>query len=176
MPFIYTSPELKFPATQQVGPASWILELPYWHVDPVTGEVTFIPPSGLGQPEDIVKSPVYVTDYRSGPAIVDVLIEKQGAHSAAWLKHDYGYASERKPRRQLDVELYRDLKETGANFAQREAVYVGVRLGGGAVWRQHDPVQVQRLRDWAQYCRPLFELPAARIQEALNPNHQPITP
>ena len=162
MPFIYTSTSLKFPATQQVGPDAWILELPFWHVDPKTGLVTFIPPSGIGTPDDIAKDPIWTTDYRSGGAPVDLIIDKQGTYSADWLKHDFGYGSERKSRRQLDVELYYDLKESGANLFQREAVYVGVRSFGWNVWRQHNPEEVRKLREWHQYCRPLFPMPEVK--------------
>ena len=161
--FIYHKSGLSFPATQQISHNEWVLEHPFWHRDDVTGEITLIPPSGL-TPQQAVKNPVWKTDYRSGPSIPS--LDKQGHYSAAWLKHDFGYASEGyhpapdgRQRSRIDWELLCDLEELGANWFQRNRVYLAVRAGGGFVYRKHDPYEVAKLRIWHSKCQAAFTCP-----------------
>lgn len=154
MPFYYTDPELKFPATQQVSEREWVLELPFWHIHPKTGKRTYIPAGGIGPVDAWIDAPAWKTDYRSGPAIVDTVVPKEGAYSAAWLKHDFGYATEAKPRRVLDWELLEDLQELGANWFQRNTVWTFVRVFGAKVWADHNPKAVRALRAYAAQVTP----------------------
>ncbi len=153
MPFLYDTPGMPYPATQQIGDDSWVLERAFTHIHPETKELTVIPPSGPGTLVEMLADPVWVTDYRSGPDYLDGIIPKQGHYSAAWLKHDFGYASESKPRAELDRELYEDLRELGAGWSRRMVVWSGVRLGGGAIWAKHDPKKVALLREYANKFR-----------------------
>lgn len=150
MPFIYDQPGQNFPATQQFTAREWLVERPFKHLHPVTGEVTHIPASGQGTLAEMLENPIYLTDYRSGPDWIDGSVPKQGRYSAAWLKHDWGYATERKPRSVLDAELRDDLKELGATFYQRTKVWLFVRAVGWSIWRQHDRKKVEALRAYGE--------------------------
>jgi hypothetical protein len=152
--FIYDKPDRRYPDTEQVSDTEWTVECPFWHVHEKTGVVTFIPPSRIGG------EPVaYTTDYRSGPAILDASVPKQGHYSAAWLKHDFGYASESKSRAKLDWELLQDLQELGASWWQRNKVWLAVRALGWDVWNKHDPYKVSALKAHAARAKRFYQMP-----------------
>ena len=57
--------------------------------------------------------------------------------------------------------LLDNLQEVGDNWIQRNAIWAGVKLGGGvAAWDQHDPVYVAKMKQYAIDCGKLFTMPS----------------
>lgn len=65
------------------------------------------------------------------------------------LGHDWLYAAEYFPRKKCDLFFFDALKEEGACWLRRWAMYRAVRLGGGVVWNRHDIMAVDQLRQMA---------------------------
>jgi len=162
--FIYHDPKIHLPATQQIAADQWVLEFPFWRVDPVTGEALLIPPSGIGPIDSWIDSPIWTTDYRSGGNFVDLIADKLGIESPCWLVHDWSYTAELFPRKTCDWRLLTDLQSVGENWLQRNLVWTGVKLGGGFVWAKHDPSYIAQMKQYAINCANMFTRPAASGQ------------
>lgn len=157
--FVFHDNQIKFPATQQTESGEWVLEYPFWSVNEKTGESILIPPSGIGAIDDWIDNPVWTTDYRSGGRVVDLLVSKQGAYASSWLEHDWEYASEMFTRKECDSRLLDNLQMQGAWWFTRNAVWSGVRLGGGGVWSKHDEGTVNKLKQYQLKCGAIFKMP-----------------
>ena len=165
--FIYDIPERKQPATQQLRDGlTWIVELPFWFLR-ANGELLFVPPSGIGTDADIIKNPAWTTDYGSIPKIFQNIFSPM-KYGGSFLLHDWLYCSEGKSREEADQILYEALQAQGANWLTRQTIYRAVRLGGGLVWAKHRRKDTERLRSWAQYCRPLFHVSFATVNQVLH--------
>jgi hypothetical protein len=79
----------------------------------------------------------FVTDFASIPAGLRAILERQGPYSRAALLHDYLYWAQGCTRRQSDNLLMIAMQETNVPWAERQAVYRGVRLGGLSAWKSN---------------------------------------
>ena len=142
MPFIYTEPTFKFPATIQIAPDDWLVTQPFAAVNP-DGSVEIIPPSGPGTLAEMLVDPVWTTDYRSGLTDseggdwIDGILPKIGQYAAAWLRHDKGYCCQLKTKAETDWQLLQDLQDLGANWFQRNTAWSFVKMLGGSAWSHH---------------------------------------
>jgi hypothetical protein len=144
--FIYTKPFLKIPMLQALeGGEEFVLLEPFVWIN-TNGDRVIVPPSGLGDFDSIVQFPVWTTDEGSIPKLFQNIFEKAGPNTPSFIVHDWQYASENKTREECDNDLMNCLFETEDVSAKRHLIYDGVRLGGGVVWDEHDPVNVTLLK------------------------------
>ena len=68
---------------------------------------------------------------------------------AAGLIHDAAYAAELMTQKQADDLFYWCLRRDGVNWYTANKMWLGVRIGGGAVWARHTFESVAHAR---QYC------------------------
>ena len=148
MGFDFDIPERKQPLTQELASGEeWALLLPFSFTRP-NGKRINVPPAGLDAVTAITK-PVWTTDYGSIPKAFQNIFSPM-KYGAAYLLHDWLYASEGESRSECDWILLEALQAQGANWFTRNTIYSAVRAGGWAVWRKHDKKEVQRLREWAK--------------------------
>lgn len=145
--FIYSEPHLKMPNTVQIKPELWIVEEPFWFRSRRNG-VLMVPPAGKGSRDDMLANPVWTTDYGSIPRIFWNILSPT-YYAAAYILHDWLYASEAFPRSVCDSILLEALKALGANWITRRAVWLAVRAGGGSVWSRHKLKKVEALKEYA---------------------------
>jgi len=69
-----------------------------------------------------------------------------GKYLPAALLHDALYAAELFPRKRCDAVFLEFMAQLGVPWWRRGAMYLAVRLGGGAVWRGHTARDVARAR------------------------------
>ena len=150
MPFYYKDPLIKMPQTQELPDGdTWVLLSPIWYKRS-NGDVIFVPPSGKGDMDSIVRNPFWTTDYGSIPMFAQNIFRKDGVYAPAYVVHDWIYTTEMFDRALCDMILCEMMQELGAWWLTRNIVYEAVRLGGGFTWDKHDLKVTSGLRDYAQ--------------------------
>lgn len=84
----------------------------------------------------------FVTDFGSIPRAFRRLWTPTGPYMTDYLVHDGLYAGELVARSEADYILLELLQDHGAWWADRNAQYSAVRMGGGLVWSAHDAAEV----------------------------------
>ena len=85
----------------------------------------------------------FVTDLASIPRPLQAIIPKVAKHRRAAVLHDYLYAIRGNlpdvnlSRAQCDGLFLEAMESTGVRFTRRWAMYLGVRSGGWAFWKQN---------------------------------------
>ncbi len=130
---------LGFPATQQVGPWLWRVDLPF-AVQLDDGATHY----------EILVPPGWETDYGSVPRIFWNIVPPLGRYSAAYVLHDYLYESEAFDRDVCDWLLLLALQDLGASWLERNTIYSAVREFGWIVWAGHDPAHVRSAKQLAR--------------------------
>jgi len=126
------------PSTQELKDGdTWIIELPFVFVR-ANGQRIIVPPSGLGDIDSMLLNPVWTTDYGSIPQAFQSFFRKDGVLAPIYVVHDWIYASEMFPRAVCDEILIEGAQELGYDLVERNIIYDAVRVGGEAVWNQHD--------------------------------------
>lgn len=70
----------------------------------------------------------------------------------AFLLHDGFFGSELVSRDESDEHLRGFMKDyDNIGFAKRNAVYAGVRIGGGSVWAKHTPESIAKAREYVTF-------------------------
>jgi hypothetical protein len=69
-----------------------------------------------------------------------------GKYVPAALLHDALYAAELFPRAKCDAAFLEFMAQLGVAWWRRNAMWLAVRIGGGAVWRQHTARSVAAAR------------------------------
>ncbi|UDQ99399.1 DUF1353 domain-containing protein [Lentisphaerota bacterium WC36G] len=68
----------------------------------------------------------------------------------AALIHDALYASELLPRKEADEIFLLLLKYYGVSYYNRNKIYLGVRIGGGNVWKTHTQESITEARNFVK--------------------------
>lgn len=158
MKFVFDIPERKQPLTQELMDGeTWVVLRPFWFIRN-NGELLTVPPSGPDDVQAIVK-PIWTTDYGSIPQLFQNIFSPV-KYGAAYLLHDWLYASEQFSRSECDAILLEALKAQGANWFTRRTIYSAVRAGGWAVWSKHDQDAVDALKAYWQAAHQLYPLPS----------------
>lgn len=113
-------------------------------------------PYVLYKGQKAIQLPLYMTtDMTSAPWIARVFgIDKFGPHGNAALLHDWLYMTEMFPRAVCDRIFLEAMVVLGVSRFDRNAAYMGVRVGGGAVWAEHVRADVEW---WRAYGRMFAE-------------------
>lgn len=99
------------------------------------------------QSHEIRVPPGFVTDLTSVPPIFRLLVSRAGPWLEAAIVHDYLYvawqsltdnAPTSADRRFADILMLQAMKAAKVSLWRRFAIFVAVRLGGGATFRQRD--------------------------------------
>jgi len=88
----------------------------------------------------------FTTDGGSIPKIFQNIISSLGIYLLAFLVHDALYASEAVSRSEADWILLELLQALGASWIRRNEIWSAVRIGGGAVWKQHTIASIAAAR------------------------------
>ncbi len=132
---LYSSDALAFPATTQIGSFLWRVDLPFVaRIQDGDTAYEILVPSG------------WETDYGSVPRVLWNFVPPLGDYSAAYVLHDFLYASETFDRAACDWLLLLALRDLGASWTTRNAVYCSVRAFGGFVWAKHEEAATRRMR------------------------------
>lgn len=92
----------------------------------------------------------YETDLLSIPKVLWPILSPFGAGCWGALPHDILYGTEfsfpgqskQDARAMMDRILYDAALDSGASKLRAKIIYAGVRVGGGATWKDHDPEEV----------------------------------
>lgn len=84
--------------------------------------------------DDLVVPPGFVTDLASIPRLLHALMPVNGSHRAAAILHDWLYETQKFSRAQSDRLFLEAMAESGVRWTQRQAMYLGVRIGGWVPW------------------------------------------
>ena len=76
----------------------------------------------------------FVTDFASIPRPLWTLASPHGFYSRAAIIHDFLYWDQRCTREQADRIMLIAMQESAVGFAERQAIYAGVRAGGQSSW------------------------------------------
>jgi hypothetical protein len=76
----------------------------------------------------------FVTDFASIPRQLWALASPHGFYSRASIIHDFLYWDQRCTREQADRIMLIAMQESAVSFAERQAIYAGVRAGGQSAW------------------------------------------
>ena len=76
----------------------------------------------------------FVTDFASIPRPLWTLSSPHGFYSRASIIHDFLYWDQRCTREQADRIMLIAMQESTVGFAERQAIYAGVRAGGQPAW------------------------------------------
>jgi len=76
----------------------------------------------------------FVTDFASIPRPLWTLASPHGFFSRASIIHDFLYWDQRCTREQADRIMLIAMQESAVGFAERQAIYAGVRAGGQSSW------------------------------------------
>ena len=76
----------------------------------------------------------FVTDFASIPRPLWTLASPHGFYSRASIIHDFLYWDQRCTREQADGIMLIAMQESAVGFAERQAIYAGVRAGGQSSW------------------------------------------
>ncbi|MDE2100118.1 MAG: DUF1353 domain-containing protein [Patescibacteria group bacterium] len=148
--FLYYPNFISMPETIELPDGdTWILEYPFAYIRQNEDRI-IVPPSGPGSVQDMLRNPNWTTDYGSIPMVFQNILRKDGRYAPAYVVHDWLYSSEKFDRATCDWILLEMLQELGAYWLTRNTIYSGVRIGGGFVWRNHDPAKVSALRAYEQ--------------------------
>jgi len=92
--------------------------------------------------------PGFVWDGASVPRFFWRLVgaPMNGKYVPAALLHDVLYAAEMFPREKCDAVFLEFMAQLGVAWWRRTAMYLAVRLGGGAVWAEHTSRSVAAAR------------------------------
>jgi hypothetical protein len=83
----------------------------------------------------VIDVPVgFVTDFASIPRPLWALASPHGFYSRASIIHDFLYWDQRCTREQADRIMLIAMQESAVGFAERQAIYAGVRAGGQSSW------------------------------------------
>lgn len=93
-------------------------------------------------PFDVCVPSGYLTDLLSIPRFLWPVLSPFGAGCWGALPHDILYSAEAVDRGMADRILYDACRDSGAGGFRARTIYAGVRVGGGATWSSHDPVDV----------------------------------
>lgn len=85
----------------------------------------------------------FKTDLASVPRFFHRVINIWGAHGPAAVIHDYLYFRQDRTRAEADAIMYEVCRVCGVSLWQRSAMYLGVRVGGGPAWREHQKRKAQ---------------------------------
>jgi hypothetical protein len=85
----------------------------------------------------------FVTDFASIPRELWMLASPHGFYSRASIIHDFLYWDQRCTREQADRIMLIAMRESAVSFAQREAIYGGVRAGGQPAWNDNATARAQ---------------------------------
>jgi len=136
MGFIFSRKDT-FPDTKQISGKLYILQKPFIaDVRMSRKKVVQLPiPEGL------------ITDYGSIPGFAQAFYDTAGKNSAAYIKHDFLYASELVKKKIADWNLLLDLKDDGMNWFKRNAAWIAVKVGGPSVWKKHTVEGINKARE-----------------------------
>lgn len=95
----------------------------------------------------------FVTDFASVPSIFWSVLPRDGVYVYAAVLHDYLYWVQDRERESVDRVLRACMEEFSVDAVSRQAVYWGVRAGGGFAWSSNAKAKVRGER------RVLKELP-----------------
>ena len=109
--------ELKNPAGDQL----WILETPLEYVSTLANVTV---PKG------------FITDFASVPRLPFVYDVLANMAQRAAVVHDYLYSMGIVPRAIADKVLLEAMKISGVSWAKRNAIYLGVRIGGASHYKK----------------------------------------
>lgn len=93
---------------------------------------------GLLGSGDIIRVPAgFITDFASVPKILWNILPPIGLAGKAAVIHDWLYAGQQFSRAETDGIYLEAMAALGVGWAQRYAMYAGVRLGGWVAWKEH---------------------------------------
>ncbi len=115
-----------YPATDQVNEREYRLLQPLVYINENENLKLTVPPG-------------FITDYGSVPQVFWNIIPPQGVLAAAYILHDWLYATEAFERTKCDWIFLCAMQELGASWVKRNTIYSAVRCFGGAVWKAHTP-------------------------------------
>lgn len=76
----------------------------------------------------------FVTDLASIPWYLWSWLPNNGPYMHAAIIHDWLYWDQGRPREEADNILWVDMTDLNVGYLKRQAIYRGVRLGGGSAW------------------------------------------
>jgi hypothetical protein len=85
----------------------------------------------------------FVTDFASIPRQLWALASPHGFYSRASIIHDFLYWDQRCTREQADRIMLIAMQESAVSFAERQAIYAGVRAGGQSSWDDNATARAQ---------------------------------
>ena len=89
-------------------------------------KLTYVTESG-----EVIEVPAgFVTDLASIPRMLHWMIPVNGRHRSAAIVHDYLYTIRDRSSAEADAIFLEAMKESGVRWTQRQAMYLGVRMGG----------------------------------------------
>lgn len=95
----------------------------------------------------------FETDLASVPRVPIVYTAVGGRGHKAAVLHDWLYVTNHYDRKKCDLVFYHALRESGIGYFSAQAMYMGVRLGGGRAYRTDvmakEEIQ-RRIRDGRQ--------------------------
>ena len=101
-------------------------------------EHTYILTEDLVMPNGDIVRRGFTTDGISIPKWAQPLLgPHDGEAFCAAIAHDYRYRFSRLSRKEVDRLFLADMKQTGPGRVKRRLLYLGVRAGGGKVWRSY---------------------------------------
>ena len=87
----------------------------------------------------------FVTDFASIPRSLWAIASPHGFYSRASIIHDFLYWDQRCTREQADRIMLVAMQESAVGFAERQAIYAGVRAGGQSSWDANTAARAQGL-------------------------------
>lgn len=140
MPFTSTHPKLEWLGVDPDGVAWWeLLEGFSYRIPPPMIPAQVDITLTCSKPATIAVPTGMQTDLASIPRLLQWWLSPSGPYMPAALVHDLLYARHRAgdltwTRAQADGILFLGMVELGVGWWTRQAVYWGVRLGGGHAW------------------------------------------
>ncbi len=102
---------------------AWVLELPLAYQSDVARQTFFVPPG-------------FLTDFASVPRLPFIYEAFGNRATAASVIHDFLYNSQAVSRSMADAVFREASGVQGVSAWKSWAMWLGVRLGGGAYWRE----------------------------------------
>lgn len=91
-----------------------------------------------GQPYQAVEVPIgFVTDFASIPRVFWTALPKDGLYTYPAIVHDFNYWMQARTREEADNILKFGMEDFKVGTVTNEAIYRGVRLGGGVAWKDN---------------------------------------
>ena len=105
----------------------------------VPGEWLLLSPLKYQSGATVITAPAgFVTDLASIPALFRPLLNSNGRSRRSAVLHDWLYCTKEGARADADSLFLEALKADGVGFAERWAMYLGVRAGGWMYWGKRD--------------------------------------